>query len=55
MHYNLLHTYINVYRANSDNGDETNMYSDQVVNGCHHRIFPNRLGNNMPTSIKYND
>jgi len=54
MHYNLLHAYINVYRANSDNGDETNVYSDQV-NGRHHRICLNRLNNNMPTSIKYND
>jgi len=50
MHYNLLHTYINVYRANSDNGDETNVYSDQV-NGRHHRIF---LPNNNFALRNYN-
>jgi len=44
MHYNLLHAYINVYRANFDNGEETNMYynSDQV-NGRHRRLFLNRF------------
>jgi len=47
MHCNLLQTYINVYRVNSDNSEETNVYSDQV-NGRHRRIFLNRLNNNIP-------
>lgn len=31
MHYNLLYAYINIYRANSDNGDKTNVYSDRSI------------------------
>lgn len=48
MHYNLLYAYINIYRANSDNGDKTNVYSDQV-NGHHHWTFLNRFNNTIPT------
>lgn len=49
MHYNLLYTYINIYRANSDNGDETNVYSDQVNVHRHHWTFLNTFNNTIPT------